>query len=137
MESIQTTFPLELVCMDYLSLEPDNCDIRNILVITDHFNKIAMVIPTKDQKAKTIAKAFWENFIKLVDDRTPNSYNVPVKSSDQLNPHAVEFAPRTAPVSRSESDQPKLTRESSEICTGVHQSFLSQNHLRLKMTLIM
>ncbi|RXN05331.1 Retrovirus-related Pol polyprotein from transposon 412 [Labeo rohita] len=63
MESIQTTFPLELVCMDYLSLEPDNRDIRNILVITDHFTKFAVAIPTKDQKAKTIAKAFWENFI--------------------------------------------------------------------------
>lgn len=63
MESIQTTFPLELVCMDYLSLEPDNRDIRNVLVITDHFTKFAVAIQTKDQKAKTIAKALWENFI--------------------------------------------------------------------------
>ncbi|KAL1254368.1 hypothetical protein QQF64_016597 [Cirrhinus molitorella] len=63
MESIQTMFPLELICMDYLSLEPDNRDTRNILVITDHFTKFAVAIPTKDQKAKTIAKALWENFI--------------------------------------------------------------------------
>lgn len=63
MESIQTTYPLDLICMDYLSLEPDNHDTRNILVMTDHFTKFAVAVPTKDQKAKTIAKAFWENFI--------------------------------------------------------------------------
>lgn len=63
MQSIQTTYPLELVCIDYLSLEPDNRDTRNILVMTDHFTKFAVAVPTKDQKAKTIAKAFWENFI--------------------------------------------------------------------------
>lgn len=62
MKNIQTTYPLELVCMDYLSLEPDSHDTRNILVITDHFTKFAVAVPTKDQKAKTVAKALWENF---------------------------------------------------------------------------
>lgn len=37
LENICATYPLELVCMDYLSVEPDNRDTRNILVITDHF----------------------------------------------------------------------------------------------------
>lgn len=63
MESITTTYPLELICMDYLSLEPDSRDTRNILVITDHFTKFAVAVSTRDQKAKTIAKALWENFI--------------------------------------------------------------------------
>uniref|UniRef100_A0A3P9L7F3 Gypsy retrotransposon integrase-like protein 1 n=1 Tax=Oryzias latipes TaxID=8090 RepID=A0A3P9L7F3_ORYLA len=63
MENITTTYPLELICMDYLSLEPDSRDTRNILVITDHFTKFAVAVPTRDQKAKTIAKALWENFI--------------------------------------------------------------------------
>lgn len=53
MQNIQTTFPLELVCMDYLSLEPDRHDTRNILVMADHFTKFAVMIPTRDQKAKT------------------------------------------------------------------------------------
>lgn len=61
--NISVTYPLELVCMDYLSLEPDNRDTRNILVITDHFTKFAVAVPTKDQKARTVAKALWENFI--------------------------------------------------------------------------
>lgn len=50
-------YPLELVYMDYVSIEPDNRDTRNILVITDDFTKFAVAVQTKDQKARTIAKA--------------------------------------------------------------------------------
>lgn len=39
LENISATYRLKLVCMDYLSLEPDNRDTRNIFVITDHFIK--------------------------------------------------------------------------------------------------
>lgn len=46
-----TSRPLELVCMDYLSLEPDGCGTKNILGITDHFKKYAVAVPTTDQKA--------------------------------------------------------------------------------------
>ncbi len=59
-------------------------------------------------------------FIKQVDDGLPTSHDVPAKSSDQLNPHAVEFAPRTSTMPRSEPVQPVMepTREASEIFTG-------------------
>ncbi len=60
--NIETSRPLELVCMDYLSLEPDGKGTKNILVITDHFTKYAVAIPTADQKARTVAKALWNNF---------------------------------------------------------------------------
>lgn len=60
--NIQTTRPMELVCIDYLSLEPDSHNTKDILVITDHFTKYAVAIPTKDQKATTVAKALWEHF---------------------------------------------------------------------------
>ncbi len=60
--NIETSRPLELVCMDYLSLEPDDKGTKNILVITDHFTKYAVAIPTADQKARTVAKALWNNF---------------------------------------------------------------------------
>lgn len=59
--NIETSRPLELVCMDYLSLEPDGKGTKNILVITDHFTKYAVAIPTADQKARTVAKAIWSN----------------------------------------------------------------------------
>lgn len=60
--NIRTQLPLELVCMDYLSLEPDGKGTKNILVITDHFTKYAVAVPTADQKARTVAKALWNNF---------------------------------------------------------------------------
>ncbi|KAI4875687.1 hypothetical protein NFI96_005150 [Prochilodus magdalenae] len=60
--NIKTSRPLQLVCMDYLSLEPDGRGTKNILVITDHFTKYAVAVPTADQKAKTVAKALWNNF---------------------------------------------------------------------------
>lgn len=63
LEAILPSSPLELVCMDYLSVEADRGGIENILVITDHFTKYAIAVPTKDQKATTVAKALWENLI--------------------------------------------------------------------------
>ena len=61
--SIKTTYPLEMVCMDYLSLEPTKGGITNVLVITDHFTIFAVAIPTKDQTAKTTAEAFFNEFV--------------------------------------------------------------------------
>lgn len=61
--NIKVSGPLELVRMDFLSLEPDSKDTRNILVITDHYTKYAQAYPTRDQTAKTVATVLWENFI--------------------------------------------------------------------------
>lgn len=49
--------------MDFLSLELDRSNFKDILVITDHFTKYAVAIPTANQKARTIAQALWDNFI--------------------------------------------------------------------------
>lgn len=48
--------------MQYLSLEPDGRGTKNILVITDHFTKFAVAVPTPDQKEKTVPKALGNNF---------------------------------------------------------------------------
>ncbi|XP_068078506.1 heat shock 70 kDa protein 12B isoform X1 [Danio rerio] len=61
--NIRTTRPLELLCMDFLSLEPDRRNFKDILVITDHFTKYAVAVPTVNQKARTVAQALWDNFI--------------------------------------------------------------------------
>ena len=61
--NVSTTYPLELVCFDYLTLEPSKGGISNILVITDHFTKYAMAIPTRNQTARTTAEVFFNNFV--------------------------------------------------------------------------
>ena len=51
--NITSTYPLELVCLEYLTLEPSKGNISNVLVITDHFSRFAFAIPTRNQTAKT------------------------------------------------------------------------------------
>ena len=60
---ITTTQPLELVCLDYLSLEASKGGFENILVITDHFTRYAQAIPTRNQTAKTTAEAFVNHYV--------------------------------------------------------------------------
>uniref|UniRef100_A0A674CT74 Gypsy retrotransposon integrase-like protein 1 n=1 Tax=Salmo trutta TaxID=8032 RepID=A0A674CT74_SALTR len=59
---MQSEGPMDLVCMDFLSIEPDSSNIENVLVITDHYTRYAQAFPTKDQKASTVAKVLWERF---------------------------------------------------------------------------
>ena len=55
---------MELVCMDFLSLEPSKGGHENILVITDHFTRYAQAVPCKNRTATTTAKALYDNFIR-------------------------------------------------------------------------
>ena len=61
---INSKQPMELVCMDFLSLERSKGGYENILVITDHFTRYAQAIPCRNQTAQTTAKALYENFIR-------------------------------------------------------------------------
>ena len=63
LQPIHVTQPLELVHMDYLSLEPSKGNIENVLVITDHFTRYALAYPSKTQTAQATARILWDNFI--------------------------------------------------------------------------
>ena len=81
---IQAYAPLELVHLEYTSIESTMelnkpSMVKNVLVMTDHFMRYALVAVTKDQTAKTVTKMFYEHFIavfgvpaKLLSNRGAN-----------------------------------------------------------------
>lgn len=99
--NISTKRPLELLCVDFLSLEPDSSGTKDILVITDHFTKFAVAIPTPNQKAQTVAKCLWDNFIvhyrfpeKLHSDQGPDFESRMIKELCQVaSIHKVRTTP--------------------------------------------
>ena len=60
---VDSTYPMDLVCMDFLSLEMSSGGYEHILVITDHFTRYAQAIPSRNQTAKTTAKLLFDNFV--------------------------------------------------------------------------
>ena len=67
---IRVHAPLELVHVDFTRVESTMelnkpPSIKNVLVITDHFMHYTLVVMTKDQTAKTIAKVLYERFITV------------------------------------------------------------------------
>ena len=63
LENIRTSAPLELVCIDFWSAEDRNNKSVDVLVITDHFTKLAHAFPCQDQTAKKVAKKLWDEFL--------------------------------------------------------------------------
>ena len=64
MENVDATYPMELVHMDYLTIEATKGgkDVH-VLVITDHFTRYAHSIVTSLQTAKYTAQNLWHKFI--------------------------------------------------------------------------
>ena len=60
---IETSYPLEIVSMDHLSLEPSKGGFPYILVITDLYTRYSVAVPVRNLSALTTARAFFEHFI--------------------------------------------------------------------------
>ena len=76
MASLESSGPMDLLCIDFLSLESAKGGYSNILVMTDHFTRYSQAIATKDQTARTTANALISSFI--------NHYGMPTRlHSDQ------------------------------------------------------
>lgn len=58
--------PNEIVAIDFTILEPSRSGVENVLVMTDVFSKYTLAIPTRDQRASTVAQVLVnEWFYKL------------------------------------------------------------------------
>lgn len=60
-------------------------------MITDHFTKFVVAVPTPNQKARTVAKCLWENFMvyygipeKLRSNQGPDFESCTIKELCQL-----------------------------------------------------
>ena len=77
--SIKTTQPLELVCMDFLTLEMSKGGYQYVLIITDHFTRYTQAVPCRNMTAKTTAEVVFNSFIvhygmpqRIHSDQGPN-----------------------------------------------------------------
>ena len=65
METIETSYPLELIHMDFLTI----CSKRgpskdiNILVVTDRFTRYLQGFITSNQTARAVAETFYHGFL--------------------------------------------------------------------------
>ena len=63
LENIEASYPMELVHIDYLTIESNKTEKDiNILVVTDHFTRLAQAFVTPFQTVSVVAKTLWDKF---------------------------------------------------------------------------
>uniref|UniRef100_A0A3Q3DV46 Gypsy retrotransposon integrase-like protein 1 n=2 Tax=Hippocampus comes TaxID=109280 RepID=A0A3Q3DV46_HIPCM len=62
LENIRTSSPMELVCIDFWTAESGDKKTTDVLVVTDHFSKLALAFPCRNQSAKQVARCLWDKF---------------------------------------------------------------------------
>ena len=65
MDSLLATKPLEVLAIDFTILGKASDGRENVLVMTDVFTKMAHAVPTRDQKASTVAQVFFQEWFPV------------------------------------------------------------------------
>ena len=80
LESIEASYPMELIHIDYLTIESNKSERDvNILVVTDHYTRLAQAFVMSNQTASTVAKTLWDKYFmyygipeKILNDQGRN-----------------------------------------------------------------
>ena len=108
MQPILVSYPMELVHLDFLTLErkaDDNKNV-NILIVTDHFTKYAQAYVTPKQTVVVVAQTLWENFLvhyrwpeKILTDQGKSFDNNLIRELCELAQvkklHTIPYHPET------------------------------------------
>ncbi|KAL1259109.1 hypothetical protein QQF64_009686 [Cirrhinus molitorella] len=65
MGTLQASRPHEILAIDFTLLEPASDGRENVLVLTDVFSKFTQAIPTRDQRASTVAEVLVRHWFHL------------------------------------------------------------------------
>lgn len=68
LENIQTSEPMELVCIDFWTAELSDNKKVDVLVVTEHFSKLAHAFPCRNQSAQYMRRLVWLPFMSCLGE---------------------------------------------------------------------
>ena len=76
--SILANNPIDLLCINFMKVDPSKDGKENVLVMIDAFSKFSVAVVMPNQQAKTLAKALVDKWFYTYDIPTSNCAKVMV-----------------------------------------------------------